>query len=234
MNLSERKFLSLTEKQQHKLALENLRSFIKNLPNFYRKIETLLKLSPVNTHEELANRHTFHAEKAEINLNEHNLLIRQGDRPSEIPYLPIGIYLDDLRSAHNVGSILRTTEAFRLATIFFSEKTPYIDNKKVQDAAMGTATQVPCSRNLENMPQPLIALETAEGAPSLFTYTFPETFTLVLGNEEFGVSQKMLEQCTTAVQIPLVGSKNSLNVANSFAIAAAQIFAQKKTPLAIS
>ncbi len=234
MNFSERKFLSLTEKQKHKLALENLRALIKNLPNFYRKIETLLQLSLANTHEELANRHTAHAEKAQINLNEHDLLIRQGDSPSNIPYLPIGIYLDDLRSAHNVGSILRTTEAFRLATIFFSEKTPYIDNKKVQDAAMGCVNQVPCSRNLEKMPQPLIALETVEGAPSLFDYTFPETFTLVLGNEEFGISQKMLSQCTAAVQIPLVGSKNSLNVANSFAIAAAQIFSHQKTPLAIS
>ncbi|GAB5412228.1 MAG: 23S rRNA (guanosine(2251)-2'-O)-methyltransferase RlmB [Chlamydiales bacterium] len=234
MNFSERKFLSLSEKQQHKHALENLRHEINNKPNFYRKIELLLNLPPANTHEELANRHAFHAEKAQINLNEHNLLIRQGDRPSNTPYLPIGIYLDDLRSAHNVGSILRTTEAFRLGTIFFSEKTPYIDNKKVQDAAMDTATQVPTSRNLKKMPQPLIALETVEGAPSLFDYSFPENFTLVLGNEEFGVSQKILKQCSAAVQIPLVGSKNSLNVANSFAIAAAQIFAQQKTPLAIS
>ncbi|MDX8431147.1 MAG: TrmH family RNA methyltransferase [Candidatus Algichlamydia australiensis] len=223
MNFSERKFLALPERKQHKLALENLRNLVDNQPNFYRNIEKLLKLPPANTHEEFANRHHEHAEKAKISLAEHNLLIRKGDRPSNTPFGPIGIYLDDLRSAHNVGSILRTTEAFRLGSVYFSEKTPYIDNKKVQDAAMGTSHIVPCSRDLETMPHPLIALETVKGAPSVFDFDFPESFTLVLGNEEYGVSEKMLKKCTIAVQIPLLGSKNSLNVANAFAITGGQI-----------
>ena len=92
---------------------------------------------------------------------------------------------------------------------------------------MDTAIEVPTPHNLKKMPQPLIALETVEDAHSLFDYIFPKNFTLVLGNEEFGISQKVLSQCTAAIQIPLVGSKNSLNVANSFAITAAQIHSHR-------
>lgn len=229
MNFSERKFLLLPKKQQNKLAFNALLQLSQNRPSFYRKMEELLKLRPVQLDQEsLSCRYHFHAKLADLSLNEHDLLIKKGDHPSNTPYLPIAIYLDDLRSAHNVGSILRTTEAFRLGTLHFSAKTPFIDNKKVQDAAMGTADQVPCIRGNANLPTPLIALETVEGAPSLFDFSFPEKFTLVLGNEEFGVSQKMLSRCCAAVQIPLVGSKNSLNVANAFAIAAAQIFSYTK------
>jgi tRNA G18 (ribose-2'-O)-methylase SpoU len=44
-----------------------------------------------------------------------------------------------------------------------------------------------------------------------------------MGNEEYGISEKMLSRCDDFVQIPLMGQKNSINVACAFAIAAAYI-----------
>ena len=90
---------------------------------------------------------------------------------------------------------------------------------------MGTSTEVPTTKNasLKNLPRPLIALETAPLAPSIYDFSFPPTFTLLLGNEEYGLSRESLDQADQLVQIPLQGSKNSLNVACAYAIVAAEI-----------
>jgi tRNA G18 (ribose-2'-O)-methylase SpoU len=139
--------------------------------------------------------------------------------------LPISIYLDNLRSAFNVGSILRTTEAFRLGQVCFAKNTPFIDNLKVLKTAMGTFDKVHCVKEaqLNDLPRPLIALETDPNAPSIFDFTFPPSFTLMLGNEEYGLSEEALSQKSAIVRIPLYGFKNSLNVASAFAIAAGVI-----------
>lgn len=220
--ISERKFRSLPIKLQHKKAAE----LIQNNPSVYNLVAPWMDLKPLDpTPENLSHRFHHHLSKAEISLKEHNLLITKTDTPSSTPYLPIAIYLDHLRSGHNIGSILRTTETFRLGTVHFSEDTPYIDNKKVADASMGTSTLVPTINNstLTTLPKPLIALETAPSTPSIHDFTFPSVFTLLLGNEEYGLSESVLEKADITLQIPLQGSKNSLNVACAFAIVAAEI-----------
>lgn len=178
------------------------------------------------TPEGRSHRYHEHLAGAGLSVKEHNLLITTQDIPSSVPYLPLAIYLDHIRSAHNVGSIIRTTEALRLGTLILSPNTPGPDNKKVRDAAMGTEAHVPFGTHL---PRPWIALETALEAPSLFDYPFPSTFTLILGNEEFGISESLLKQCDLVVTIPLVGSKNSLNVACAYSLAAGVIAHQLRT-----
>jgi tRNA G18 (ribose-2'-O)-methylase SpoU len=91
--------------------------------------------------------------------------------------------------------------------------------------AMGCHDKVRCFDLNENisLPRPIIALETAKNAPSIYEYRFPETFTLILGNEEYGISDEWLKQCDQIVTIPMYGFKNSLNVASAFAIAAHEI-----------
>jgi tRNA G18 (ribose-2'-O)-methylase SpoU len=124
-----------------------------------------------------------------------------------------------------VGSIIRTTEAFRLGEIHFSEKTPYIDHPKIAKSAMGCDLLVPCHQNssLSSLKRPFIALETTDYSSSLYDYVFPPSFTLFLGNEEFGLSEKNLKEADVVLEIPLWGSKNSLNVASAFAIAAFEV-----------
>lgn len=218
MSFTKRKFLELTPQLQHKKCCALLKE--------YNEIASWIDLPPLDgTFEKLSNRFHDHAKQAEISLREPDFLVRQGDRASNIPFLPIAIYLDNIRSAHNVGSIIRTTEAFRLGSLYFSEKTPYIDRKKVKDCAMGAEKWVSTFSNAElnTLPGPKIALETVEEAPSLFSFDFPPSFTLMVGNEEYGLSKEALLQADYAVQIPLVGTKNSLNVATAFSIAAALI-----------
>ena len=217
------KFISLPYRRQHKNAGEHLRSlYEKKLPidTHYRNMESWLKL-PHLTQDDITDRFHLHMKEAAVELQEHNLLIKRFDSLSSSPYGPIHIYLEDLRSAFNIGNILRTVEAFRLGTIVFSEKTPNQMHPKVIKTAMGVASHVPCKQSpLSSCPRPFIALETVEDAPSVHTFDFPKSFTLLVGNEERGLKTNTLESADYVVQIPLVGSKNSLNVASAFAITA--------------
>lgn len=224
---SPKKFLSLSVRRQHKLAGEHLRLLFEQgaIDPHYRHIEELLGLPPLpNNPEDMADRFHHHMEMAAVSLNEHNFLVNRFDSLSDIPFGKVGVYLENLRSAYNIGSILRTVEAFRLGPVFFSEKTPFANHPKVIKTAMGTQSIVPCLRKTYNeLPRPLIALETVADAPSLFDFEFPTICTLLLGNEEYGLSRKALEGADQVVQIPLLGSKNSLNVSCAFAILAAQL-----------
>ena len=227
MTFTQNKFLSMPLRRQHKYAGEYLRDLYDKgvIDHQYRQMESWLELPPLSTNQEaMADRFHLHMKTAAVSIQEHHLLVKRYDQISTAPYGTVGVYLEGLRSAHNIGSILRTVEAFRLGPVYFSTSTPFADHPKVIKTAMGTASHVPCERkNLEDLPKPLIALETVEGAPSLFDFTFPKAFTLLLGNEEYGLSKKAIERADHVVKISLLGSKNSLNVACAFAIAAAQL-----------
>jgi tRNA G18 (ribose-2'-O)-methylase SpoU len=182
--------------------------------------------------KDLADRYHYHLTRASLKHKEHNLLpaIRRGDRQNAEAAWPIAIYFDNIRSAHNVGSILRTIEAFSMGEAYFSDDTPFVTHKQVKDAAMGADKWTKCHQGipLSDLPRPLIALETSSQAVPLTDFIFPEAFTLVLGNEEYGCSDQTLQEADFLVEIPLRGHKNSLNVANAFAIVAAEIYRQKR------
>ncbi len=233
-SMTEGDFLKFSERFQHKQAARLLRAFYeKKEPRIlalYRRVENWCSLPhlPEKEFDILSDRYHFHLQKAKISWKEHDLLtppFHKADEPSSAPYLNISIYLDNLRSAFNVGSILRTTEAFRLGKVCFRGTTPTDTNLKVQKTSMCTYDKVTCVQNalLADLPRPLIALETAPDAPSVFDYAFPDTFTLMLGNEEYGLSKEALSQADVIVRIPLYGFKNSLNVASAFSITAAAI-----------
>ncbi|MBI5273565.1 MAG: TrmH family RNA methyltransferase [Chlamydiales bacterium] len=224
------KFLSLTTQQQHKHAAQILKqAYIyqdKKVFDDYHRLATILSLDALPfSFEHLSERYHYHLAKAGIHIREHLFLpkLSEVDATCGHPFLDITIYLDNLRLSQNVGSIIRTTEAFRIGTIYFGGNTPFIDQKKVQDAAMGTCQTVHCHRDASMLKHPFIALETVENAKPAHNYVFPSSFTLIIGNEEYGVSKKNLYEADDFIQIPLLGKKNSINVACAFAIIAAQI-----------
>lgn len=229
---TKKKFLKLDLKQRHKKCAELLRKcYEENLSDFsdYEVLRTWLKCNSYDLKDQkaLADRYHWHLQMAGLSLKEHNLLpsLRTGDREAKMNFANVAIYLDNVRSAYNVGSILRTVEALRIGSVYFSEKTPFIDNEKVIRTAMGTASIVPCFQGvgLNTLPRPIIALDTSDSAIPLEAASFPETFTLILGNEEYGISNESLSEADAIVEIPLFGMKNSINIACAFAIAAAKI-----------
>ncbi len=235
-----RKFERLELKQQHKKCAEILRCIYEKIltgKNDYQEIESQylkylkwmnLELANLSSDlKQISDRYHYHLKNASIELKEHNLLphIRQGDHTPTLDFSNIAIYLDNIRSAYNVGSILRTTEALRIGDLYFGVKTPFTDNNKVIKTSMGASSIVKCHNNynLLDLPRPWIALETATDATAVSDFIFPETFTLILGNEEFGISDEILRGTDYFIDIPLYGKKNSINVACAYSIAAAEI-----------
>lgn len=241
-DFTKRKFLNFSPAQQQKKCAEILRmayeglikgSSEESLLDVYCEIALWLKIPPLVDYnaKTLADRYHQHLNNAQLRHREHNLLpsIRKGDKEETETFWPIVIYLDKIRSAHNVGSILRTVDAFALGKVYFSEETPFVDNKQVRDTAMGTELWIDSRREVEldMLPRPIIAMETSPDAIPLFDFIFPDVFTLVMGNEEYGCSDKILRIADYIIEIPMRGRKNSLNVANAFAIASAEIFRQR-------
>ena len=219
-----KKFLALPLQRRHKKCAELLRAVYdkcgreeKYAPEWELYLELLnwmgepAPASRPPTIKEIADLYHVHLKKAHVAKREHHLLpqVRRGDRPQGEEAWPIAIYLDGLRSAHNVGSVIRTAEALSLGTLYFSPSTPFASHKQVKDTAMGADQWMSCVQgvDLSSLPRPIIALETSEEAVSLYEFIFPLSFTLVLGNEEYGCSNEALALSDYLVEIPLRGKE---------------------------
>lgn len=156
-------------------------------------------------------------------------VVAEGDRhqPAAEPF-PLDIVLVNLRSAFNVGSIVRTAECYGAGTIHVAGYTAGLDHPKVASVAMGCEQSMPWSAS----PEPaqllsrlaakgvaLVALETAPVASAITEFDFPFPAALIVGNERFGIEPELLSQCQHIVRLPMYGKKNSLNVAGACAIA---------------
>jgi tRNA G18 (ribose-2'-O)-methylase SpoU len=237
------KFMGLPNKQQHKKCASMLRYAYdlilskqsgQHVIDHYNDLQEWMDGTPLKTDDlkQISNRYHEHLREAEVSFREHNLLPRLSntDKEQGEESWPIAIYLDHIRSAHNVGSILRTVEGLRLGTVYLSDQTPAPDHKQVQDASMGAHEHVPCftTNDIHSLPRPLVVMETSPEAIPIHEYIFPESFTLVLGNEEYGCSEELLAQADHLITIPMRGRKNSLNVANAFSMAAQEIVRQRQ------
>lgn len=235
------KFLAFSYEQQHKkcaIKLRQIYDFIgqnhlhTSLQDEYNQMVEWMQIDKIKTWslESISNAYHDHLNASKTYVHEDNYLISHCDKEEAAPIWPIAIYLDNLRSAHNIGSILRTTEAFSLGKIYFSEKTPFIDHKQVQKTSMKSYQYIEAEKisTISHLPKPIIALETSENGISLYDFLFPSTFTLVIGNEEYGCSKNILSQINLLITIPMRGRKNSLNVANAFSIAAYEITKQRR------
>lgn len=232
MEFTKKKFQKLTLVQRHKKCAELLKKAYEEGGKDLKIYPTLLPwmglvdLSPLVSLEQIADRYHWHLQKAQLSLKEHNLLprLRTGDREPKRAFGKGALYLDHVRSAYNIGNILRTVEALRFGSVYFSPKTPFVDNEKVQKTSMGAAGIVPCFQNvpLSSLPRPFFAIETSDSALLFPEEDFPESCTLILGNEEYGISEEVLKEVDFLVEIPLFGKKNSINIASAFAIVAAK------------
>lgn len=134
----------------------------------------------------------------------------------------IQIYLEDIRSPFNVGSIFRTAEAFGVEKVWISPLCALPSHPRAARSSMGCTDLVPWEqRGIEDLKLPIFALET--GGKSIEDFSFPDRGIMILGSEELGVSPGLLEKADASagrVSIPLFGAKGSLNVAVAYGIAA--------------
>lgn len=143
----------------------------------------------------------------------------------ESPKNPFVIALDDVRSQLNVGSVFRSTDAFRGEEILLGGLSP-TPSREMRKTALG-ATDSVSWRHRESLVAKLQhfrkcgyeiwAIEQTEGALSLMDWKIPDHHktVFIFGNEVTGVSDELLALCTGAIEIPQFGTKHSLNVSVS-------------------
>ena len=147
---------------------------------------------------------------------------------------PIVIVLDNIRSAHNVGNILRLAEAAQVESVRLCGMTPRPPHPKVLKTAMGAAEYVSLGdddreegissletvRVLKAKGFKVYGVETTENAKSYDQikddYNKPVAY--VFGNELIGVDVDVLKECDDIICLPTFGIKNSLNIASCVAI----------------
>ncbi len=138
-------------------------------------------------------------------------------RLSTVDYRAV-LFLEDLRSPFNVGSIFRTAEAFGVEKILLTRATPSPELPRSRRSAMGCVDRVPWDiRMLEEIRQEsdgavIFALET--GGTPIGEFSFPRNGIALIGNEELGLSHEARALAQEHIcSIPMAGKKASLNVA---------------------
>ncbi len=142
--------------------------------------------------------------------------------------MPLITICAEMRSAFNIGGVLRTTECFGGEAVWGCGYTATPQHHAVRHAAMGTDQWVPwhaftsatdALAALREKSYRAIALEITDDAASLDTFTWPFPCGLLIGNERFGLSRDIASAADFRVRIPMFGRKNSLNVVSALAIA---------------
>ncbi len=137
--------------------------------------------------------------------------------------IPLVIVLDNVRSLNNVGSVFRTSDAFRVSAIYLCGITSTPPHPEIHKTALGAeesvewhyaADTVALIDELHVRGYFVYAIEQVEGSVSLADIELsPEKkYVVVLGNEVNGVQQQVVDKCDACLEIPQYGTKHSLNV----------------------
>lgn len=148
----------------------------------------------------------------------------------------------NLRSTHNVGSLLRTADGLGVEKVYFTGYTPYPESSnderlphlsrkidaQIAKTALG-AEQLVSWQHRDDI-EPLVAelkaagffvaaLEQTKNSVSIADFSFPDNVALVVGREVEGIEPEVIKRCDQAVEIPMSGKKESFNVAQAAAMA---------------
>ncbi|MDD6198361.1 RNA methyltransferase [Prevotella sp.] len=145
------------------------------------------------------------------------------DEFHEAAKLPLIVVLDDVRSLHNVGSVFRSGDAFRVEAVYLCGITATPPHPEIHKTALGgedsvawryfpTATEA--IESLHNDGFFVYSIEQVEGSTKLQNLQLDtdRRYAVVLGNEVKGVHQEVVDMSDGCLEIPQFGTKHSLNV----------------------
>lgn len=141
----------------------------------------------------------------------------------EAEKLPLVVVLDDVRSMHNVGSVFRTGDAFRIEGVCLCGITSTPPSAEIHKTALGAEdsvrwtyhqTALEAVESLKADGYEIWSIEQAHGSTMLqaFEPTAGKRYAVVLGNEVKGVHQEVIDASDGCLEIPQFGTKHSMNV----------------------
>lgn len=154
----------------------------------------------------------------------------------------IVLVVHNVRSCHNVGSLLRTADGLGVSKVYLTGYTPYPISpgdtrlpheaarvhKQIQKTALGAENSADWQTTpdifetlakLKNNGFLIAALEQHKTAVKLPDWQPSSKVALIVGRETDGIEEKVLETCDLTVEIPMFGSKESFNVVQAAAMA---------------
>lgn len=147
----------------------------------------------------------------------------------ELPESGVMVVLDNIRSAHNVGSAFRTADSFKVDKIWLCGICAVPPSAEIHKSALGaedsvewehSADTMEAVRRLKEDGYRIVSVEQTVGSVMLdsFAPQKGEKYALVFGNEVAGVSQDVVDASDFSLEIPQYGTKHSLNVSVSVGV----------------
>ena len=157
----------------------------------------------------------------------------------EADKLPLVVVLDDILSLHNIGSVFRTADAFRIECIYLCGITATPPHPEMHKTALGAEftvdwkyvnNAVETVDNLRSEGYVVYSVEQAEGSIMLDELTLDRSkkYAVVMGNEVKGVQQEVIDHSDGCIEIPQYGTKHSLNVSVTAGIVIWDLFKKLK------
>ena len=149
---------------------------------------------------------------------------------------PISIVLDNIRSMNNIGSVFRSSDAFRIEKIYLCGITAKPPHREINKTALGATDSVDweyfentldCIKHLKERNYKIYSIEQTSDSIMLQDFKIEEKpLAIVFGNEVEGVQQEVIDISDSVIEIPQFGTKHSLNVSVSCGIVIWHLFQQ--------
>lgn len=160
----------------------------------------------------------------------------------EAKKLPLIVVLDNVRSQYNVGSVFRTSDAFRVEAIYLCGISATPPHQEIHKTALGAEDTVDWKyfkdttiaiNELKAAGYFIYSIEQVEGSVMLENLQLDATkkYAVVLGNEVKGVQQEVVNLSDGCIEIPQYGTKHSLNVSTTAGIVIWDFFKQMQVAL---
>jgi len=139
------------------------------------------------------------------------------------------VVLDNVRSLNNVGSAFRTADAFLIEKLYLTGITGRPPHRDINKTALGATESVSWEyhadvldlvKSLKKQGYQTLAIEQVNDAQFLnqFDFQITEKYAFVFGNEIFGVSEEVIQEVDSCLEIPQFGTKHSLNISVSIGV----------------
>ncbi len=154
---------------------------------------------------------------------------------SSLKRLPVAVVAENIRSLYNVGSIFRTSDGASIEKLWLCGYTGYPPRKEIDKTALGSVDSVPWEYNedtvsvvksLKQKGYRIAALEHTDKSCTYNEAVYEFPICLIIGNEVEGLSREIVALCDMAIELPMHGIKQSLNVSVAYGIMVYHLLAE--------
>ncbi len=166
-----------------------------------------------------------------------NFQLEHEDHNTKLYTSHLSLLLHDMELSSNIGNIFRISDALGIGHIYLTGNTNTPPNRKITKSSRSTEKYVSYSygqnpiellASLKKQGWLIVSLEISSQSVDLKDFTPPRDreICLIIGTENNGIQQELLDLSDHTVHIPMKGHNSSMNVSNACAIAAYDIINQ--------